>query len=42
VNETEASPSFSFKITLYASELKKDLAQSNLVGLSKEAIKKFP
>jgi hypothetical protein len=26
VNETEASPSFPFKITHHASELKKDLA----------------
>jgi hypothetical protein len=39
--ETETSFSFSFKITLHASKLKKDLAQSNLVGLRSEEIKKI-
>jgi hypothetical protein len=38
--EIETSFLFSFKITLHASKLKKDLAQSNLVGLRSEEIKK--
>jgi hypothetical protein len=38
--ETHTSFSFSFNITFHASEFKKDLAQSNLVGFRSEETKK--
>jgi hypothetical protein len=38
--ETNISLSFSFKMTLHTSELRKDLAQSNLVVLRSEEMKK--
>jgi hypothetical protein len=39
--ETNISLSFSFKMTLHTSELRKDLAQSNLVVLRSEEMKKI-